>query len=656
MSLHLQPRLLLAPALSALLLAAGAPAARAVTALPFDPPHTYAVGAGVTDPRSLLAADLDGDGRLDLVAGDRNADDGRVTVLRNTGGGTFGAPLGGPFATGTTGSGVGAIAAGDLNGDGRPDILATLATGAGAGDQLVLLAGDGTGRLTASGAPIATRPDVSGVALADLDGDGDLDALTSHEAASTFDELAVLPSAAGALALDTSYGVGTTTLATGLAVGQLDGAGGPDALVISAGPTGGSAWVASSTGSGAGLSAGAAPVPVGADPVAVALADVDGDGDQDGLVLDGTAATVTLLDNDGSGLLTPSDVAVTGLGQGSGLATGDGDGDGDADLVVTDALGNRAGVLRNHGDGTFTAPEWLTVGAAARAPVVADLDGDGVPDLATADATDGTVTVRRNAGRPDPHGAAAGFGTQAVGATGQAATITITNTGQARMPIAAVATTGAAADDFLITGDACTGASVRSGGTDACTVRVRFAPTAMGTRAAALHLRYAGGTLDVPLTGTGTPAATTDGGDDDDTGATTTGDTGDTGTPDTTTDAPAAPATTAAPAAAVKAPAKAKTKPLTLTLTRTKLTAKPGARLAVGFTLGRAAKLVLRVKHAGRTAAIVRLAGHSGRGTITWDGKLGKKPAPSGTYRLDIYAVAADGRAARVSAVLTVHT
>ncbi|HEY4096942.1 MAG TPA: choice-of-anchor D domain-containing protein, partial [Baekduia sp.] len=310
---------------------------------------------------------------------------------------------------------------------------------------------------------------------------------------------------------------------------------------------------------------------------------------------------------------------------------------------------------RNHGDGTFTAPEWLTVGAAARAPVVADLDGDGVPDLATADATDGTVTVRRNAGRPDPHGAAGSFGTQAVGATGPAATITITNTGQARMPIAAVATTGAAADDFLVTGDACTGASVRSGGADACTVRVRFAPTAVGTRTAALHLRYAGGTLDVPLTGNGTPATTTDGGDDP--GATTTGDAGDPATPDTATDAPAA-TSTAAPAAAVQAPAKAKaakTKPLTLTLAHTKLTAQPGARLAVGFTLGRAAKLVLRVKHAGRTAEIVRLAGHSGRGTITWDGKLGKKPAPSGTYRLDLYAVAADGRAARVSAVLTVR-
>jgi hypothetical protein len=672
--MSLQSRLLLPAALGALLLAA--PAARADQ--PFDAPHAYAVGTA--DPRSLAAVDLDGDGHLDLVAGDRNGDEGAVSVLRNTGHGSFSAPPAGPFAAGVAGAGVGAIAAGDLNGDGRPDVLAALETGSGAGDQLVLFAGDGTGALSVPGFPITTRGDVSGVALADLDGDGVLDALTSHHTATTSDELAVLPGAPGGVfALDTSYGAGTTTLATGLATGQLDGAAGPDALVISAGPSGGTAWVATHDAPGFALTPASIAVPVGADPVAVALADVDGDGDLDGLVLDGTAATVTLLTNDGTGGLTPTDVAVPGLGQGSGLATGDLDGDGDADLVVTDALGSQAGVLLNDGHGDFGDPEWLPMGAAARAPVVADFTGDGVPDLATADAVDGTVSVRAGTGVPAPQGALTGtFADQVVGRTGEVHTITVTDGGQAQLPITGVATTGDASDDFLITGDGCTGTTVRSGGTDGCTVRVRFAPSAAGVRAAALRVRYAGGTLDVPLSATGLAATddggTTDPGDggagdddpgtsDDDPGTTDDGatDDPDTTTPTTVVDpAPTPPAVptptpTPAPAAKKTTKTKAKTKPLTLTVTHAKLTAKPGARLPVAFTLGRAAKLVLRVKHGGRTTDIVRASGRSGRGTITWDGKLGKQAAPSGTYRLDLYAVAADGRAARASTTLTVR-
>jgi hypothetical protein len=82
--------------------------------------------------------------------------------------------------------------------------------------------------------------------------------------------------------------------------------------------------------------------------------------------------------------------------------------------------------------------------------------------------------------------------------------------------------------------------------------------------------------------------------------------------------------------------------------------AKPGAAVKVGFALGRAAKLVLRVKHGGRTVEIVRASERAGRGTIVWDGKLGKRAAPKGAYRLDVYAVAADGRAARASVALAI--
>jgi hypothetical protein len=516
-------------------------------------------------------------------------------------------------------------------------------------DELVPLVGDGTGDLTAATPVAVPGEQLAGLALADLDDDGDLDAVSASTTAVGGDQLGIVEQTSSGLSAVGGAGAAGTLLASGLAAGDLTGDGVPDALVISANSGSGSAWVAS--GAGTALSAGA-PVGVGADPVAVALADVDNDGDLDGLVLDGSTNLLTLLRNDGAGTLTATGILVDGLGAGTGLAAGDLNGDGNADVAITDGPGDAIGVLPGDGAGGFGPPAWHATGAGPRAPVLADLTGDGVPDLATADAAGNGLSLLRNAGAPAPAGALDGaFGDQAVGTTGVAHAITITNTGVARLGVTGVATAGAGADDFLITGDGCTGTSVRSGGADSCAVRVRFAPSAQGARDATLRVRYgtAGATYDVPLSGTG-------GVPDDDTTATTASTTATTTT--TAAATPAAVATT--PAERVIAPilttqpkVKKSTK-LILTLSHAKLTAKPGAAVKVGFALGRAAKLVLRVKHGGRTVDIARASEHEGRGTIAWDGKLGRKAAPKGTYRLDVYAVAADGRAARASVVLSI--
>jgi hypothetical protein len=624
--------------------AATAQSALAATGAPpsFDARRTLALGAGVTDPRSLVVSDLDGDGRPDLVAGSAGGGAGAVSVLRGTAAGSFAAPLGSPFGLGTAG-GVGAVATGDLNGDGRPDVLATIASGTTDDDQLVPLAGDGTGDLV-PGAPVTAHEQLAGLALADLDGDGDLDVLTASTTATTADQLGVLEQSSSGLALAGSTGATATSLATGVVAGDLDGDGTADALVVSRNAGTGSAWVAG--GSGLSLTA-ATPVAVGADPVAVALADVDGDGDLDGLVLDGSAPLITLLRNDGAGGLTATAVTVTGLGAGTGIAAGDLNGDGAPDLAVTDGAGARAGVLLGDGAGGFAGPSWATTGAGPRSPVIADLEGDGVPDLATADATANALTLLRATSAPVPHGALTGsFGSQPVGATGEPHTITITNSGSARLAITGVATAGADADDFLVSHDGCSGHSVRSGGADSCTVGMRFAPSAAGARSALLRVRTATGDVDVGLAGTGTVA-----GDDGGDATTTTPTTGAATTGDTAAPAPAE--AVVAPIITTQ-PAVAKTTRLILTLSFSKHTAKAGAPVKIGFALGRAAALVVRVKHAGQTVDIVRASRSGGRGSITWDGMLGRKAAPAGTYRLDVYAVAANGRAARASATLTI--
>jgi hypothetical protein len=94
------------------------------------------------------------------------------------------------------------------------------------------------------------------------------------------------------------------------------------------------------------------------------------------------------------------------------------------------------------------------------------------------------------------------FGDQEVGTTGDVLGAGLANSGDEPVTVDTVTLTGASPDEFLVSDDPCTGASIEPGGT--CTLGVRFSPGTVGLRHATLVIAREGGTLPVVLRGNGT--------------------------------------------------------------------------------------------------------------------------------------------------------
>jgi hypothetical protein len=127
----------------------------------------------------LRAADLNKDGRADLVT--TNFEGGNVTILLADGKGTFKEAPGSPFETNKQPFGV---AIGDLNGDGNPDLAVGHYSGHitdTSGDRMSILlgAGDGTFRLAWSQLAPGNAP--TRVAIGDINGDGIADAVFAND-------------------------------------------------------------------------------------------------------------------------------------------------------------------------------------------------------------------------------------------------------------------------------------------------------------------------------------------------------------------------------------------------------------------------------------------------------------------------------------------
>ncbi|MGC2329378.1 MAG: VCBS repeat-containing protein [Candidatus Sulfotelmatobacter sp.] len=392
-------------------------------------------------PANMFFADFNGNGKLDF-AGDVN---GQVQVTLGTGAGTFGTPV--LLITPDAVYDYCYSVAGDLTGDGKPEIVSTncnrntltvyVNNGDGSfktgvyynnnGDQyqypggatiadmngdghndvvvvnteagdISIFLGDGTGALE-------VQPrcyDVGGYAwnqplVADFNGDGLLDVVESDD---QYNLVYLQGYGDGTFRAAPSYDLPNSFQAYGytfsVAAGDFNGDGIPDVVVGEAQDNGSTGVVVYlSKGDGTfypGVSYGNS-----SQMRFVAVADFNGDGKLDIAATDAQAGLVQIFLGNGDGTFNLAAAYPTDSGENpnpQNVVTGDFNHDGNIDLAIANANTGSVGVLLGNGDGTFAAAaSYPTTNYFPYTIATADVNGDGFLDLAVTAYSDGPPAI-----------------------------------------------------------------------------------------------------------------------------------------------------------------------------------------------------------------------------------------------------------------------
>jgi hypothetical protein len=381
-------------------------------------------------PVETISADFNGDGNPDLAAETSFASGTGLGVYLGNGDGTFQPET---FTSLTQSSG--GIAAGDFNGDGKADlatvVFAVCTTTCLPGDVSVLIGnGDGTFQ-TPVDYTVGLQPEY--VAAGDFNGDGKPDLAVSNLKSNTVSVL--INNGDGTFQSHVDY---STLAAPGpIITGDFNGDGKLDLVVISNGGSTGSLLL----GNGDGTFQSQLTISMTSGTYALVSGDFNGDGKLDLAVTTQTGPGLVLLGNGDGTFQAPMDFA-DGLDFGLPSA-GDFNGDGKLDLAVGGADGFVASILLGNGDGTFEQPIFtlLSAGLLAAAdfnqdgsPDIAGGTGYGLPSF--------TLSVMLNASFKAVSPASLNFGSQGVATTSAAQTITLSNLSSVSLNITSIAASG----------------------------------------------------------------------------------------------------------------------------------------------------------------------------------------------------------------------
>jgi VCBS repeat-containing protein len=357
-----------------------------LTGTPFQPAVSYLTG---TDPLSVEIGDLNGDGKPDLVVANFGSSPFTIGVLLGNGDGTFQ-----PQVTYPTGHNPISVAIGDLNGDGKPDlVVADDDTPVGA---VSVLLGNGNGTFQPQ-TSYPTGPGPTSIAIGDFNRDGRPDIVATNGSFESNSVSVLLGNGDGTFRPQTMYAAGVTP--NSVAVADLNGDGKLDIVTANFGGFNTSNNVSVLLGNGDGSFQPQTKYAVTGTPISIAIGDLNADGRPDLAVASDDTNTVSVLLGNGDGTFQPETTHVASVGP-SGIAIADFDGDGKLDLVTANFGSNTVSaslsLLLGNGDGTFQAQTNYPTATASNHVAVADLNGDSRPDAVTSNGGSDNVSVLLN--------------------------------------------------------------------------------------------------------------------------------------------------------------------------------------------------------------------------------------------------------------------
>jgi hypothetical protein len=344
--------------------------------------------------RSVYAADADGDGDMDVFYVSEN--ENKIAWFENKGGSplTFTDHI---IISTDVAIHPKEIYAADIDSDGDIDALSAL----GAADEVAWHQNDGTSPPTFSSYIVTTDTDYArSVYAADLDSDGDLDLLSASK---DDDKVAWYPNNTihrrAAFPVQAQSVINTLYKPRSVYAADMNKDGELDVLSVSENQV---TWYENNGSSALAFTTHLISTDLTGGRW-VYSADLDSDGDQD--VLSASLTKIAWYENDGnSSPAFTSHLISSDIDKGRSVHAVDLDGDGDLDVFSTSSLDDKVAWYENDGGSppTFITHIITTNADKARSAYAADMDGDGDLDLLSASQEDDTVAWYENDGGGSP--------------------------------------------------------------------------------------------------------------------------------------------------------------------------------------------------------------------------------------------------------------